>query len=105
RAGLALTGRECHSKRCRHTTCDVTLAAVAADTLERSGVPSRRWMRASDRVWWGTTEVRRRQGGPMILGTVRRRLGRHDAQLAVRLLAAGRSDEHARLERLLADGG
>ena len=41
----------------------------------------------------------------MILGTVRRRLGRHDAQLAVRLLAAGRSDEHARFERLLADEG
>ncbi|AHG90212.1 hypothetical protein J421_2675 [Gemmatirosa kalamazoonensis] len=41
----------------------------------------------------------------MILGTVRRRLGRHDAQLALRLLAQGRSDEHARLERTLADEG
>jgi len=41
----------------------------------------------------------------MILGTVRRRLGRHDAQLALRLLAEGRSDEHARLERTLADEG
>jgi hypothetical protein len=41
----------------------------------------------------------------MILGTVRRRLGRHDAQLALRLLAQGRSDEHERLSALLADQG
>lgn len=41
----------------------------------------------------------------MILGTVRRRLGRHDAQLAVRLLAQGERDEHARLETMLADQG
>jgi hypothetical protein len=41
----------------------------------------------------------------MILGTVRRRLGRHDAQLALRLLSQGRSDEHARLEAMLADQG
>jgi hypothetical protein len=41
----------------------------------------------------------------MILGTVRRRLGRPDAQLAVRLLARGRSDERERLEATLADHG
>jgi hypothetical protein len=41
----------------------------------------------------------------MILGTVRRRLGRTDAQLAVRLLAHGRSDERDRLEGTLADQG
>ena len=41
----------------------------------------------------------------MILGTVRRRLGRHDAQLAVRLLAQGRSDEQERLSATLADQG
>ena len=41
----------------------------------------------------------------MILGSVRRRLGRPDAQLALRLLAEGRSDERQRLEEMLADQG
>lgn len=41
----------------------------------------------------------------MILGTVRRRLGRSDAQLALRLLAQGRSDEQDRLSASLADHG
>jgi hypothetical protein len=41
----------------------------------------------------------------MILGTVRRRLGRPDAQLAVRLLSHGRSGERERVEAVLADQG
>lgn len=41
----------------------------------------------------------------MILGTVRRRLGRQDAQLALRLLAQGRSDEQERLAAMLTDQG
>jgi hypothetical protein len=41
----------------------------------------------------------------MILGSVRRRLGRPDAQLALRLLAEGRADERARLEEMLTDQG
>jgi hypothetical protein len=41
----------------------------------------------------------------MILGPVRRRLGRQDAQLAVRLLAHGRAGERERLEAVLADRG
>jgi hypothetical protein len=41
----------------------------------------------------------------MMLGTVRRGLGRQDAQLAVRLLAHGRSDEHERLSAMLTDQG
>jgi hypothetical protein len=41
----------------------------------------------------------------MIPSTVRRRLGRHDAQLALRLIANGRNDERDRLEGALADNG
>ena len=41
----------------------------------------------------------------MILGNVRRRLGRDDAQLALRLVAKGSEDELARSERALRDGG
>lgn len=41
----------------------------------------------------------------MILGTVRRRLGRQDAQLAIRLLARGERREHDRLSEVLADRG
>jgi len=41
----------------------------------------------------------------MILGNVRRRLGRDDAQLALRLVAKGSGDELARSERVLRDDG
>ena len=41
----------------------------------------------------------------MIRADVRARLGRHDAQLALRLLAAGDGDAYAHWERVLADAG
>src|SRR4028118_961663 len=41
----------------------------------------------------------------MICADVRARLGRHDAQLALRLLAAGDGDAYAHWERVLADAG
>ncbi|MBV9880962.1 MAG: hypothetical protein JO180_10730 [Gemmatirosa sp.] len=41
----------------------------------------------------------------MILGTVRRRLGRQDAQLAIRLMAHGETSEQSRLGEVLADRG
>jgi hypothetical protein len=41
----------------------------------------------------------------MMLGTVRRRLGRQDAQLAIRLMAHGRTNEQERLGEVLADRG
>ena len=41
----------------------------------------------------------------MIVGTVRRRLGRQDAQLALRLISNDRSDDRRQLEGRLADQG
>jgi hypothetical protein len=41
----------------------------------------------------------------MICADVRARLGRHDAQLALRLLAAGDGDAYAHWERVLAEAG
>ena len=41
----------------------------------------------------------------MIRADVRARLGRHDAQLALRLLAGGDGDAYARWERVLGDAG
>ena len=41
----------------------------------------------------------------MILGNVRRRLGRDDAQLALRLVSKGSDEELERSERVLRDGG
>jgi hypothetical protein len=42
---------------------------------------------------------------PMIQANVRSRLGRDDAQLALRLVAGGRDDAYVDAERTLADGG
>src|SRR4051795_10328356 len=53
----------------------------------------------------GITDCHAHEGRRMILGTVRRRLGRTDAQLAMRLLSQGDADEYERLAALLSDQG
>src|SRR5438067_661898 len=69
----------------------------------RAGRHARHWHAASVVVEDDADLTR--EGRPMILGSVRRRLGRSDAQLALRLLADGRTDERQRLEEMLADQG